>query len=101
MFTYRLAKELCIDDVEGWKRRLTVRQLKKWMAYWRVEPFGDDWRRTARGSLTTAAAFGGKPEPGAEEKFLPSYREREQSIDELRAELAKIPAFAKQMKDGG
>lgn len=68
------------------------------MAYWRIEPFGDDWRRSAREALTAAAGFGAKPDPDAEERFLPSYREKPQTIDDIRRELAKIPAFAAQMK---
>lgn len=68
------------------------------MAYWRVEPFGDEWRRSAREALTAAAAFGAKFDPDSEERFLPSYREKPQTIDDIRRELAKIPAFAAQMK---
>lgn len=98
VFIYRLALSLGIPNVEAWKKRLTVRQLKLWMAAWRIEPFGDPWRMAARSSLVTAAAFGAKPEPSAEERFLPSYREKPQTFEELKAELAKIPAFAKQMQ---
>lgn len=86
-----------IWDVENWKKTITVRQLIKWQAYWRVEPFGDEWRRSARTALTCAAGFGAKPEAGSEDRFLPSYRQKEQTLDEMRAELMKIPAFAEQM----
>ena len=99
VFLYRLAVELGIWDVEGWKKQLTVRQLKMWMAAWRVQPFGDEWRMAARSALITAAAFGAKPDPDAEERFLPSYREKPQTLDDIRAELAKIPTFAKQMQE--
>ena len=70
-----------------------------WMAAWRVQPFGDEWRMAARSALITAAAFGAKPDPDAEERFLPSYREKQQTLDEIRAELSKIPTFAKQMQE--
>lgn len=98
VFLYRLALELGIANVEAWKRRLTVRQLKLWMAAWRVSPFGDPWRMAARSALVTAAAMGAKPDADAEERFLPSYREKTQTIDEMRAQLMAIPAFAAQMK---
>jgi hypothetical protein len=98
VFTYRLALALNIDQVEAWKRRLTVRQLKRWMAYWRVEPFGDEWRMAARQSLTVGAALGGKPDPGAEDRFLPSFREKPQTLEDIRRELSGIPVFAKQME---
>ena len=98
MFLYRLAAELGIWDVEAWKKKLTVKQLKMWMAAWRVSPFGDPWRMAARSAMVTAAAFGAKPDPDAEERFLPSYREKPQTLDDIKRELAKIPAFAKQME---
>jgi hypothetical protein len=97
VFLYRLALELKIPNPEAWKKRLTVRQLRKWMAFWKVEPFGDSWRRSAREALTTASGFGAKVDPDAEEKFLPSYREKPQTLDDIRRELAKIPSFAAQM----
>lgn len=98
MFVYRLAQQCNIWNVEAWKRKITVRQLKRWMAFWRVEPFGDEWRRSARAALTAAAGFGAKLEPESEEQFLPSYREPQQTFEQLKAELAKIPAFRKQME---
>jgi hypothetical protein len=100
VFVYRLALELGIPDPEEWKKRLTLRQLRRWMAYWRVEPFGDAWRMAARTSLTTAAGMGAKPDPGAEERFLPSYRDKPQTEEELRRELMKIPSFREQMQKG-
>jgi len=100
VFVYRLALELGIPDPEEWKKRLTLRQLRSWMAYWRVEPFGDQWRMAARTSLTTAAGMGAKPDPEAEERFLPSYRDKPQTEEELKRELSKIPAFRDQMQKG-
>ena len=64
------------------------------MAMWRVEPFGDEWRRSGRAALV---ASGGKIEADSEDKFLPSYREKQQTEAELIAELRKIPGFAKQL----
>jgi hypothetical protein len=52
----------------------------------------------ARTSLTTAAGMGAKPDPDSEERFLPSYREKPQTEEELRRELMKIPAFREQMQ---
>ena len=68
------------------------------MAYWRVEPFGDQWRRAGRAALV---ASGGKVEPEAEEKFLPSYRARQMTEAEQIAELMSIPSFAEQLKAQG
>jgi hypothetical protein len=98
LFIHRLALEMRIHDVEAWKRRLTVRQIRQWMAYWRVEPFGDQWRMAGRAALTAAAGFGAKVEADSEERFLPSFREQPQTFEQMRAELMKIPAFSKQLR---
>lgn len=94
LFVYRLALAMGIWDVEAFKHKITIRQLRKWMAIWRVEPFGDEWRRSGRAALV---ASGGKIEADSEDKFLPSYREKQQTEAELIAELRKIPGFAKQL----
>ena len=98
LFIHRLGLATGEWDVDGLKRRITVRQLKRWMAYWRVEPFGDEWRRTGRGALI---ACGAKIEADTEDKFLPSWREKPQTEAELIAELKKIPGFAKQLEAQG
>jgi hypothetical protein len=99
VFLYRLAAELGIWDVEGWKQEITLEQLRRWIAFYRIEPFGNDWRRTARAAVSISAAFGAKVDETTEEKFLPTYREEEhvQTEDEIRAELMKIPAFREQI----
>lgn len=94
LFFFRLALALGEPDLDSLAERMTLRDVARWAAYWRVEPFGDDWRRTGRAALLTRGA---KPE--LEEMFLPSYRAPEQTIDDIRSELAKIPAFKKQMEE--
>jgi len=77
---------------------VTIDQVHRWMAYYRVEPFGEDWLRTARGTLFTAMAFGAKPDEGFVDVFLPNYDpEREMTQDEIDA---KIAAWAAQQKKG-
>lgn len=44
---------------------------------------------------------GGKLDPEAEGKFLPSYRSRQMTEAEQVAELMTIPAFAAQLKAQG
>ncbi|MSY53590.1 MAG: hypothetical protein F2705_03960 [Actinobacteria bacterium] len=64
------------------------------MAYYKVEPFGEDWARTARATMFTAIALGAKPGDSFVEMFLPSYDpEREMTEDEI---AAKIKAFVDQ-----
>lgn len=93
-----------IWDVEAWKKRITVGQVKRWMAYYMVDPWGSDWRRSGRAAFVTAQAMGAKIDEEAEEKFLPTYKRKEQTEEEMIAELRKIGIFRKQMdersKDG-
>lgn len=98
LFLYRLGLQVGIWNIDSWKKRITVRQIRLWMAFWRVEPFGDEWRRSGRAALMMT---GGKIEPGDEDKFLPSYREKPQTEAELVAELKKIPGFKKQLEEQG
>lgn len=91
LFLYRLAAHLGIGNVEEWKHTLTLDQLHRWVAYYRVEPFGEDWLRTAKATMFTVAALGAKPDPRFMEMFLPSYNpDREMTPDEIEAELAKL-----------
>lgn len=98
LFIHRLGLQVGEWDVDRLKKRITVRQLKRWMAYWRVEPFGDEWRRSGRAALV---ASGGRIEPDSEDKFLPSFREKQQTEAEMLAELKKIPQFKKQLEAQG
>lgn len=98
LFLYRLGLQVGVWDVEGWKKQITVRQIRKWMAAWRVEPFGDEWRRTGRAALMVSGA---KLDPETEDRFLPSYREKPQTEEELIAELKKVPKFRKQLEAQG
>jgi len=97
---HRLALALGVEDVDALGRRLTVDQVRRWWAYWRLEPFGDDWRRSARLSTFVRAAMGAEPKPKDEEVFMPTYRET-QTEDEVIQELAKIPQFAEQLRKQG
>lgn len=98
MFLYRLALAIGEWDVEqtlgSLASRITLDQLKRWMAFYRTEPWGDDWRRTGREVAMLGSSFTGKFDDGLEERFLPTYRaNRPQTEDEMKAELMKIPAY--------
>jgi hypothetical protein len=63
------------------------------MAYYRVEPFGEDWLRTARGTAFIVAALGGKPDDSFVDMFLPSYDpDREMTQDEIDSKMAAFLA---------
>lgn len=93
---YRLAAHHRIPDVEEYKQRLTVRQLQKWIAYHRIEPFGEDWLRTARLCFFVVSALGAKVDADFIDKFLPTYDpDRPMTEDEIKAELAKFSRMVK------
>lgn len=107
MFLYRLALALGIWDVEQTDQslasRITLDQLKRWYAFYRVEPFGQDWRRTARLSVAMSCAFGNRPPEDAEELFMPGFdpNNTRQSENEIAAELAKLQALKGPRRNGG
>ena len=81
-----------IWDVERWKREITIEQLKRWIAFYRVEPFGQSWRRTARLAVTLPSASGAKVPTDAEDLFCPGYDPSRptQTEEEMLRELAKL-----------
>ena len=101
LFLYRLAALHRVVDVEEWAKQIPLRVLKGWMAYWVVEPFGDEWARTGKLAAVLASSNGAKVDTNFEEKFLPSYRAPEQSKEDMIEELRKIPVFAAQLEAKG
>lgn len=99
LFLYRLAAELGIWDVESLADRMSLEQFKAWVAYYRLECFGNDWRRTARLAVTIAKALGAKVTADAEEMFLPTFDPSRptQTEGEMMAELLRIPGAAEWM----
>jgi len=77
-------------------------QLKRWMAYYKVEPFGEPWRIAARQTMFTVTAAGAKTREEFEEMFLPTYDPGRptQTEDEMMAELMKLPGFKKEDANG-
>jgi len=88
---YRLAAHHRIPEPEKWKRTVTLRQIEKWFAYWKVEPFGNDWDRTARQTLFILKALGAGVDASFVETFLPNYDpDRVMTEEEMAAELTKF-----------
>lgn len=67
-----------------------------WLAYWNVEPFGDDWERSARETLFILSGLGCTVTADLVETFKPNYDpERELTNDEIND---KLKAFAKEVE---
>lgn len=92
---YRLALESGRVDIDRLAGELTLRDVILWKAYYLNEPFGTHWQRTARLAAWLSAAFGAKMDEDSEDKFLPNYRAKPQTDEEIEAELNKIPWFRK------
>jgi len=100
---YRLALECNVWNVEeDLKPRITRSQLARWAAYYRVEPWGNPWRRAGRATALIRAALGCRYDKGDEERFLPSYREGDESRpavpltdEEIAEKLARLPGLRK------
>jgi hypothetical protein len=75
-------------------REEPITDIREAMAFYLLEPFGDEWRQTARICQTTGSAFGAKVK---EAEFMPTEmsRELDQTEDEmdqmLRSALAQVP----------
>lgn len=95
----RLALAMHEPDIDAFSHRITLRQLAIWWAFWRVEPWGNEWRRTSRLVGRVRQAFGQSFTEDDEDQFMPGYRPRVQTDDEIEAELMKIPQFAEQMRN--
>lgn len=99
LFAYRLAAHHNILDIEQ-VFRLPLPAFRRWLAFYRLEPFGDDWRRTARAVTLLSGAFGAKVKEDAEEMFLPTYDPSRptQTPEEMARELAKLKQIANTQK---
>lgn len=90
---YRLALQLGIGEVERWKETVSLDQIQRWLAFYQVSPWGDEWRRTARLAGVVATALGAKLKEDSEDMFLPTFDpgRAKKTDDEMMAEFMKIP----------
>lgn len=102
MFTYRLALAMGVWDVEKFKRRITRQQLRKWFAFYRIEPWGQPWLMAGRMTSLIRHAFTGKFDRHDEERFLVTYRTGDEyrskvplTDEEIAAKLNSLPGMTK------
>lgn len=71
---------------------MPVDEYRKWMGFYLIEPFGDEWRQVSRMCSTMAGAFGGKIK---EAEFMPTELSKTQSSADmeqaLMAAMAGVP----------
>jgi len=62
-------------------------ELAEWESFWLIEPWGDEWRQTARLTTALCTAWGSKNLE--EEMIMPSSRKPPQTKEQMIAELRK------------
>ena len=91
LFLHRLALKLGLWDVDTLAEEMTVDQLHRWMAYYLLEPWGDDWLRSAMGITQFSNAYRGKNSPVKKvDDFMPVPK-RAQTPQQILATLNAIP----------
>jgi hypothetical protein len=91
--------------VEKWKRQITRRQLRRWLAFYLVEPWGQPWLVAGRMTSLIRSGLTGRFDRHDEERFLITYREGDEyrskvplTDEELASKLAAIPGLKKKKK---
>jgi hypothetical protein len=74
--------------VEKFKARISRRQLRRWMAFYLIEPWGQPWLQAGRMTSLIRSAFTGRFDRHDEERFLITYR----AGDEYRPKIARTDA---------
>ncbi len=102
MFAYRLALAMHCPDVEALKQRITFAQLKRWFAFYQLEPWGQPWLMAGRMTSLIRAALGVAYDRHDEERFLITYRTGDeyrsktpQTDEQIEAKLASLPGLTK------
>jgi len=75
------------------KERFTTSEFLKFVAYKKIEPWGDDWDQAA---VIAATSYQGKAKKKLRD-FRPNYKRKSQSADEM---FAGFEAFAKRVNKG-
>jgi hypothetical protein len=91
LFLHRLALKLGIWDVPALAAAMPVDTLYGWMGYYQLEPWGDEWLRSAVQFAQFQNAHRGKNKPASKpEDFMPVDK-RQQTPEQMLAVLQSIP----------
>lgn len=105
MFTHRFALEIGEWDVEKLKEKIPRRVLRKWLAFYLLEPWGQPWLLAGRATSLIRASLTGRFDRHDEERFLITYREGDEhrskvpmTDEELAERMANLPGLKKRKK---
>ena len=99
-FLFRLALKLGIWDVDELARKMPMSLFWEWLAFYRISPWGDEWRQSGRLAAVVAGASGCKIDHTFEDRFMPTggrYRGMNQTEIEMLEELRKIGPIREQI----
>jgi len=99
----RLACRVClalgVDDPEAWLDRAPQRVVAVWRAFYRLEPWGNDYQRHAveasllsRINATIGASFGAKLKPLSFADLMPQEWDRPEAIEVDSASIKQAQA---------
>lgn len=99
-FWFFLARTVFHCSVRELQRRIDSAEFAEWLAAYEVEPWGDDWRRTAVMQATTIN-LNSKKKVRIEECMPGRAARRTRSVEEMQQSvmLASKQAVAKQRKE--
>lgn len=90
-FLHRLALKLGIWDVDALADAMPVDQLYRWMAYYQLEPWGDEWLRSAVSFAQFKNANRKKSDKQATAQDYMPVAKRQQTPQQMMAILQSIP----------
>lgn len=90
-FLHRLALKLGIWDVDALAEAMPVDVLYRWMAYYQLEPWGDEWLRSSVGFAQFKNAHKRKSDKMAKPQDFMPVAKRRQTPQQMMAVLNSIP----------
>lgn len=88
---FRLALSIGIWDVDSLAEDMPADLLYEWMAFYQLEPFGDEWLRHAVSACQFYNANRGKSQPAMKPADFMPVEQRPQTIKEIHDTLQRIP----------
>lgn len=90
-FLHRLALKLGIWDVDALAEAMPVDTLYRWMAYYQLEPWGDEWLRSAVSFAQFKNAHKRKSDRVSKPQDFMPVAKRRQTPEQMLAILNSIP----------
>lgn len=82
------------------QERIDALEFAEWMAFWSLEPFGDEWRQIARLCAATLQVWAKKGKTIREDAFMPC-PPRRQTDEEIQAKLMGFFGFPQAARPPG